>query len=180
MARMRSCLSMMTIARKLCLNALPDLRIEDGRVPSRMASALVRDLADVDGVAQNAIQMAPTEWAAADCVGSASAARGRSPAAPINLAFETTYTAECAIQRKDLPHPRSLHFVDDQTLLVRNVADRRDPAHPHSLAFRGGDLVADALSGDLALELRERQQHVQRQAAHRAGRVELLRDRHER
>src|SRR5438128_122977 len=99
--------------------------------------------------------MAPTEWAAANRIGTASAAGSRGPAAPIDLAFETTYTTKFAIQRKDLPHPRSLRFVDDQTLLVRDVADRRDPAHPHPLAFRGGDLVADALSGDLALKLRE-------------------------
>ena len=41
------------------------------------------------------------------------------------------------------------------------------------------DLVADALGGDLALELGKRQQHVQRQPAHRGGGVELLGDRDE-
>jgi hypothetical protein len=43
-----------------------------------------------------------------------------------------------------------------------------------------GDLVADALAGDLALELRKRQQHVERQASHRRRGVELLRHRHKR
>ena len=33
-----------------------------------------------------------------------------------------------------------------------------------SRTFGGGDLVADALAGDLALELRERQQDVEREA----------------
>ena len=48
------------------------------------------------------------------------------------------------------------------------------------LLLRCRDLVADALARDLALELGERQQHVQRQPAHRGGGVELLRDRDER
>jgi hypothetical protein len=32
---------------------------------------------------------------------------------------------------------------------------RRHPAHPHSLLFRGGDLVPDPLARDLPLELGE-------------------------
>jgi hypothetical protein len=46
--------------------------------------------------------------------------------------------------------------------------------------LRGGDLVADALAGYLALELGEGQQHIEGQPSHRGRRVELLRDRHER
>src|SRR5229473_804396 len=48
---------------------------------------------------------------------------------------------------------------------------------PIHIPFRGGDLVADALADDLALELREGQQNVQGQAPHRGRRVELLRHR---
>src|SRR5258707_4779137 len=47
----------------------------------------------------------------------------------------------------------------------------------HILLLRGGDLVANALADDLALELREGQQNVERQAPHRGRRVELLRHR---
>ena len=68
---MASCLSIVPIARELCLNAYPDLGIDDGRVPSRIANVLVRDLANVDGVAQNAIQVASTKWAAPHCIGPA-------------------------------------------------------------------------------------------------------------
>jgi hypothetical protein len=42
------------------------------------------------------------------------------------------------------------------------------------------NLVPDALGGDLALELGEREQDVQRQPSHGRGRVELLGDRDER
>ena len=52
------------------------------------------------------------------------------------------------------------------------------PTH-RPFALGGGDLVANALGGDFALELRKRQQHVEGQAAHRGGGIELLRDRNE-
>jgi hypothetical protein len=68
--------------------------------------------------------------------------------------------------------------VDDHELAVLSpITERRHAAHPHPLPFRGGDLVADALADDLALELREGQQNVQGQAPHRGRGVELLRDR---
>ena len=48
-----------------------------------------------------------------------------------------------------------------------------------SLALGGCDLVADALGGDLALELGERQQHVEGQSSHAGRGVERLGDRDE-
>ena len=59
------------------------------------------------------------------------------------------------------------------------VTERRHPAHPHPLLFRGGDLVADTLADHLALKLREGQQNIEGQAPHRGGGVELLRHRNE-
>ena len=60
------------------------------------------------------------------------------------------------------------------------ITERRHPAHPRPLLFRGGDLVANALADDLALELCEGQQNIQGQAPHRGRCVELLRDRNKR
>ena len=68
---------------------------------------------------------------------------------------------------------------DDQLAVLDRVAERRHTAHPHPLLLRSGDLVADAFAGHLALELGKGQQHVERQAAHRGRRVELLCHRHE-
>ena len=78
---------------------------------------------------------------------------------------------------EDAPHHCRLGVVDDQQAVLDVVAQRRDAAHPHPFALGGGDLVADALTGDLALELREGQQHVEHQPPHRGGGVELLGDR---
>ncbi|KRH78602.1 hypothetical protein FERRO_15930 [Ferrovum sp. JA12] len=81
---------------------------------------------------------------------------------------------------EDVPDELGLTFVGHQSAVLDVVTEGRHAAHPHALALTGGDLVADALAGDLALELCEGQQDVQHQPPHRRGGVELLGDRHER
>jgi hypothetical protein len=49
----------------------------------------------------------------------------------------------------------------------------------HALPLRRGDLIADSLAGDLALELGERQEHVEGQPPHAGGGVEGLSHRDE-
>src|ERR1700733_9863203 len=60
------------------------------------------------------------------------------------------------------------------------IAQRHDAAHPDALPLRGGDLVSDPLTGDLALELGEGEEHIQGQSSHASRRVERLGDRDER
>ena len=74
--------------------------------------------------------------------------------------------AELEIAPEDQPHPLGLLLDDDQLLVLAGIAQRHHAADPQALLLGGGDLVADALGGDLALELGEGQQHVQRQPAH--------------
>jgi hypothetical protein len=57
-----------------------------------------------------------------------------------------------------------LSRVDDERPLVGVIAQRYIPAHPDALFLRCGDLIADALAGDLALELGKGQQHIERNA----------------
>ena len=57
--------------------------------------------------------------------------------------------------------------------------ENRMAADPFAFPPRGRHLVARALRNDLALELGERQEDVQRQAAEGTRRVELLGDGHE-
>ena len=66
------------------------------------------------------------------------------------------------------------------TSFLHSIPERRHPAHPHPLLLRGGDLVADALADDLALELRKGQQNIEGQAPHRGRCVELLGHRNKR
>ena len=48
-----------------------------------------------------------------------------------------------------------LIFDDMEGAVFDPVAQRNRSAHPDALPLRGGDLVADSLAGDLALELGE-------------------------
>jgi hypothetical protein len=53
------------------------------------------------------------------------------------------------------------------------------PSYPQPFALGSADLVANPLAGDLALELRKGQQHVEGQTAHRGRGIELLGHGHE-
>ena len=57
-----------------------------------------------------------------------------------------------------MPYGSRFVVVDDQLALAEVVSHRQRSAHPHPLALGGGDLVADTLANNLALELRERQE----------------------
>lgn len=95
----------------------------------------------------------------------------------------------CDLQRRtgldktpeDTPDELCLALIDDQSLVVviHVVAEWRRPSAPLAATLCGGDLVADAFPGDLALVLREGHQDAEHQASRRVGGVELLRDRDE-
>src|SRR5215467_1555465 len=81
------------------------------------------------------------------------------------------------IAAEDRANGFRLAVDDDELAVLYPIPERRHAAHPHPLLFRRGDLVADALADDLALELREGQQNIEGQASHRGRRIELLRHR---
>ena len=84
------------------------------------------------------------------------------------------------ISREDFPNQLGLGLVDDQLAILDVVPERNGAAHPHPLSLRRRNLVAYPLACDFALELREREQHVEREPPHGCRRVELLCDRNER
>ena len=88
--------------------------------------------------------------------------------------------AEFEVTPEDQPDPFGLVLDDGDLAVLHLVAKGQGTADPKSLALGGGDLVADALGGDLPLELGKGQQHVERQPAHRCRGVELLGDRDKR
>ena len=94
---------------------------------------------------------------------------------PLELCLQQRDRAKLGVAPEDHPDSRRLGFADDQLPFPDVVAERHIAAHPHALGLRRGDLVANALARDLALELGEREQHVERQTPHRGRGVELLR-----
>src|SRR5436309_9528638 len=97
----------------------------------------------------------------------------------VGLLLDPTHAAELTIESEDAADGLGLGRVDDERALVGVIAQRDISAHPHALLLRCGDLVADAFTGDLPLELSKGQQHVEREPPHRTRRVELLRHRDE-
>ena len=73
---------------------------------------------------------------------------------PSSLSFPgyLRQTSQSIIKREDFADRFRLMFTDDQPARVRAmiVAKRDKPSHPHPLLLGCGDLVPDALAGDLA------------------------------
>ncbi len=61
-----------------------------------------------------------------------------------------------------MPDSFGFRRINDQPPLANVISQRRHASHPHALALGGSDLVPDALARDLAFELGERQQDIER------------------
>ena len=162
------------------LHRIPQLLVDDRLVLTGIGVVAVDDLAAVDPVPQHQV-----ERAAGDRLAAPAAPRSAGPALaddPPGFEFllEQPHRAERGVAKEDLTHGLSLGLDHDEPVLAHRIAERRDPAHPHPLLLRGSDLVANALAGDLALELGEREKNVEGQTSHRGRGVELLGDRDER
>src|SRR5215472_15193710 len=118
-----------------------------------------------DTVLQNQVERAASERLAAD--EATRSARPRSAVYPsgFELVVQKPDRAEFRIAAKDRANNFRLAVDDDELAVLRPIPERRHAAHPHPLLLRGGDLVADALAHDLALELRKGQQDIQGSSA---------------
>ena len=139
----------------------------------------VPNAADEQRIAQHRVELAAGEASAAAHAAAAMPSLWRPDAAGVQFGADRIHRAERQVALEDALHQRGFFRHRHKAAPLGAVADRNDPAHPHALGLGGGDLVADALGGDLALELGEGEQHVQRQPAHRRGGVEGLGDRDE-
>jgi hypothetical protein len=76
--------------------------------------------------------------------------------------YEQPHAAQLQVTMEDFLDGFGLARVDHKTVIDNVVAQRYRAAHPHPPALGSGDLVPNPLSGYLPLELRVRQQHVER------------------
>src|ERR1019366_4718370 len=121
----------------------------------RMAFLLVADFAEGNRVRQQPVQSPAGKMAA-----SRSHAVFRHPdfgddLAALQIAPQEPDGTEFEISLIDVFHRRGFGPIDHQLVIADVIAQRRHPAHPHSLALGGGDLVTDPLARYLTLELRE-------------------------
>jgi hypothetical protein len=84
----------------------------------------------------------------------------RREADAIGFVLDLPYRAQLEIEAIKSAYGLGLGLDDDERSTIRLEAEWYIASHPQALSLRGGDLVADAFSRDLTLELRERQQHV--------------------
>ena len=162
------------------VGGIPEFWRNDRLVLPRITLALVHHLAKVDAVAQHGEQVLLVDRAT------------RAMQAPLRdpglrgLAFDGKLTDKLrrrtmlGISAEDAAHQLGFGGIDDQLSLDDVVAEWWHTAHPHAFSLARGNLVADTLAGDLALELREGQQDVECEPPHGGGGIELLCDRDER
>ena len=123
--------------------------------------AFVGDLAGVDRIAQQKVELTATEKAipVGTAIGS-DALRGTQA-----LGFEPigklTDIAQFEIARINRAHEHSVILDNRQAAPIGPIAERRHAAHPHALGLGSCDLVADALGGHFAFELSKGEQHVE-------------------
>src|SRR6266851_5538366 len=146
---------------KAGLHRIPQRGVDDRRVLARVGLVLVYDLAAIDPVLQYQV-----ERAAADRLAAPAPARSAGPALAgdavgFELRLQESHRADYGIAAEDVTHHLGLALDDDQLSVHDRVAERRHAAHPHAFLLRSGNLVADALARDLALELGKGQQHVE-------------------
>src|ERR1700736_1488473 len=89
-------------------------------------------------------------------------------------------TADGEVLSEDQADAVGFLLVDDKLSILDVIAERYGTAHPHALASRGRELVADALARHLTLELGEREQDIEGESPHRGRGIELLGDGHKR
>src|SRR5215208_741549 len=134
--------------------------IDDGIVLSWIILALMDHFTDVHAVAQT-IRERP--------LGEDNATPQRAISPPAHLGAdallakrlgELRETAEFEIAPEDEPDLLGFGCVHDELLIADLVPERHGSTHAQALLLRGGDLVADALARDLALEPGKREQDI--------------------
>src|SRR6202022_3653260 len=130
---------------------------------TRVELTLVRYLAGVNWVQQQCVEMTAREGFAAALGAIRRRAAFRPKAETVGLLLDPAHAAELTIESEDAAYRLGLGRVGDERALVGVIAQRHIAAHPHALLLGGRDLVANAFTGDLPLELGKGQQHIERQ-----------------
>jgi hypothetical protein len=162
------------------LDPLPDLNVHDSRMKAVMGLPFVAQPSDIDWVRQDPVEVASRDQYAAGRPATPAHPRGGANVLGVESGLEAHHAAEFEIAAIEGPDELSLAFNDVEGAVFDQVAERDRSAHPDALPFRRGDLIADSLAGDFALELGERQQHVESKPSHAGSRVEGLGHRDER
>src|ERR1700731_3636277 len=138
---------------ELVPNNGPALIVDQGRLLTGVEFTLVSYVAGVNWVREQCVEMTAREGFAAALGAIRCRAAFRPKPETVGLLLDPAHATEFPIESKDAAHGLALGRVDDERALACVIAQRDIAAHPHALLLPGGDLVADAFTGDLPLEL---------------------------
>src|SRR5258708_6781445 len=120
----------------------------------------MHNLSAVESVLQHEVQGSPGEGLVAEAATESIHTGFASYPVPFKLGLEGKDRAERRVAPVDVAHALRLGLVHDELPVLHVVAKRRQAPHPHASLLGCGNLVADTLPGDLALELGKGEQHV--------------------
>src|SRR6266849_10723263 len=153
------------VGRKLGLDGVPRRALNQWRMLARVPHTPVLDLSYIKRVRQDFVDVTAGKGQTPD----RSSARGRIGFGPEleahELGLDPLNVFEFQKQIKDGSDGQGLGFIDGESPVLSVVADGYPASHPHSLLFGCGDLVADPLTREFALELRKGQKNIEGQAA---------------
>ena len=116
--------------------------------------------------------MPPGEGTSARTSSGTADADGRRRRLFVESGLKPDDASDFEVPLEQAPGELGLLFHNMERPVLYAIPQGNRASHPDALALGGGDLVADALARDLPLELREGQQHVQRQPPHAVRRIE--------
>src|SRR6202049_919604 len=114
----------------------------DGHQP--LTDFIVSDFAPIDPVLQHQIECPAGKMLAAGHPSAGSFTALAHETQPVEFGLEQRDRAQFRIAPEDQPGSRSLRLIHDQFAVLDVIAERHVAAHPHALALRGRDFVADA------------------------------------
>ena len=161
---------------ELGLHEVPRLLVDDRLVLPVVHVLVVRHLPDVEHVGEHRVEQSAVDRQTTNRAPVLGGPLLRRPAALLQVVDDAADGLAPQVRAEDLPHLAGLCLVHDELAAHVVVTEHGPAARVLAPLAGGGDLVPRALRDDLPLELREREQDVQRQPPHRMGCVELLGD----
>src|SRR5690349_17922822 len=104
---------------------------------TRMNLPLMRDLAEVDAIAQQVVERATAEGLSPTNIPLAGLPALAGNTALVEFAHQLTDRAKSQESLEDTVQNVGLGFIDGELAIEDVVAERREAAHPHSFFLRG-------------------------------------------
>src|SRR6266404_3809109 len=140
---------------KLGLDVVPCRGVNQRRMLARIPNAPVLDLPYIKGVRQDLVKVTARKGQTADRPTAGRRIWLGREIKTNKFGLDQLDVFESQKQVKDGPDGHGLGFIDGEGAVLSVVADGYPASHPHSLLLGCGDLVADPLARDFALELRK-------------------------